>query len=86
MNLSARKGIRFLARGDGRTYVVMLFARSRGRMPVTQSFVAGATATQVQLTWSQFSGLDGSDIMGIFIGASTDVGRFSLTIDDVELF
>ena len=30
--------------------------------------------------------LDGSDIMGIFIGAGTDVGRFSLTIDDVELW
>ena len=86
IDLSAKKGLRFQTRGDGRTYVVMLFARSRGRMPVTRSFVAGKDFAPVQLAWSQFSGIDGSDIMGIFIGASTEVGRFSLTIDDVELW
>ena len=85
-DLSSRKGVRFQARGDGKTYVVMLFARSRGRMPLTQTFVAGASFAPVELAWSQFGGTDGSDIMGIFIGASPEVGRFALTVDDVELW
>lgn len=54
-------------------------------MPLTKTFVAGASTATVQFTWSQFSGIDGSDIMGIFIGAGTD-GRFALTIDDLELW
>src|SRR5262249_12637851 len=40
-NLSSKKEIRFWAKGDGRTYSVLLFGQSRGFTPMMQTFVAG---------------------------------------------
>ncbi len=83
-DLSANKRISFLARGDGKTYVVMLFAKSRGRAPVSRSFPTGKDFARVSFAWSDFEGLTGNDIMAIFIG-QLEPGSFELVIDDVGL-
>ena len=41
-NLSAKKSLSFWVKGDGRTYQLMMFARSGGGNPVTQPFTANA--------------------------------------------
>jgi imidazolonepropionase-like amidohydrolase len=83
-DLSKAKGLSFRARGDGKTYVVMVFTRKRGRAPSVQTFTPGKSFAGVELPWSAFDGSDGSDVTGILI-ASTAPGRFELVVDDVEI-
>jgi hypothetical protein len=83
-NLSSKKTIHFWARGDGRTYVVMIFAASLGRVPGTQTFVAGPEWKEYRLPISAF-GTDGHDIGGILFSAGPVPGKFSFQIDDVRV-
>ena len=83
-NLSFKKSISFWAKGDGKIYVVMIFAQSLGFMPASETFVASSDWREYIFPFEKF-GVDGSDIMGIFIGASTDLGEFQLYIDNVRL-
>lgn len=83
-DLSARRQFSFQAKGDGKTYEVMVFARSRGRFPVRRSFQPGKDFARVTFAWSDFDGLTGNDVMGIFIGQAQP-GAFRLVIDDVAL-
>jgi len=83
-NLSFKKSISFWAKGDSKTYSVMIFAQSLGFMPASQTFTAGAEWKEFVFTYKGFS-IDGSDVMGIFIGASQEHGEFSLYVDNVRL-
>ncbi|MFA9453824.1 MAG: hypothetical protein ACERK6_07895, partial [Candidatus Aminicenantaceae bacterium] len=83
-NLSARSSINFWAKGDGKTYSVMIFAQSLGFMPAMLSFEAGPEWKEHTFLFEDFS-IDGSDIMGIFIGGSDELGDFKLNIDNVRL-
>lgn len=83
-DLSSKKSLEFWAKGDGKTYAVMLFARSRGFTPVGKTFVAGPAWERHRFLISDFDGLDGHDLMGVFFGGGAQVGPFKLQIDDVR--
>ena len=83
-NLSFKKSISFWAKGDGKTYAVMIFAQSLGFIPAAQTFIAGPEWKEFVIPFEKFN-IDGSDIMGIFIGASNEPGEFTLYIDNVLL-
>lgn len=83
-NLSSKKSITFWARGDGKNYRLMLFVQSNGYIPKSQNFTAGPEWKKITIPFSSMD-TDGHDVMGIFFGASTDPGQFSLTIDNVRL-
>jgi imidazolonepropionase-like amidohydrolase len=85
-NLSASKGIRFSARGDGKTYRVLLFSRGGGQMPATRTFTAGPEWQEVSFPWADFRGSDGSDVMGIAIVGGPAPGPYRLQIDGVRLY
>jgi imidazolonepropionase-like amidohydrolase len=82
-NLSGKKALSFRARGNGGTYVVMLFCKSNGYMPKVQTFVVTPEWKNVTMAFEAFE-TDGHDIMGIFFGSSV-AGRCDLSIDDVRL-
>ncbi|MFN2565433.1 MAG: CIA30 family protein, partial [Gemmatimonadaceae bacterium] len=82
-NLSASKGIRFQARGDGKTYRVMLFTRATGPAPVIRSFTAGPEWEEFSFAWSDFRGSDGSAVTGIAIVGGPAAGPYRLLIDQV---
>lgn len=84
VNLSSRKVISFWTKGDGATYAVMVFAQSAGYIPKVQTFVAGPEWKKVTMPFSAFE-TDGHDLMGIFFGAASAPGHFSLLIDNVRL-
>ncbi len=84
-NLSAANGIEFWARGDGKTYRLMLFAQSRGMTPVTRDFVAGSEWKHVSIPFSAFDGLDGKGVLGIAFTGGPTPGSFTLQIDEVVL-
>lgn len=83
-NLSAKKELRFFAKGDGRTYRVMLFASSKGRMPAMATFVAGPEWREVVMPWSAF-GTDGRDVMAIIFAGGPEAGAFAFQVDEVAL-
>ncbi len=83
-NLSHKKSISLWAMGDGRTYSVMIFAQSLGFVPGMVNFKAGPEWKEYTFPFEKF-GIEGYDIMGIFIGSSAEPGAFSLKIDDVRL-
>lgn len=83
-NLSFMKSMSFWAKGDGKTYTIMIFAQSLGYIPASQTFIAGPEWGEFVFPYDKFN-IDGSDIMGIFIGASQGEGEFTLYIDNVRL-
>jgi hypothetical protein len=83
-NLTAKKAITFSAKGDGKTYAIMLFSEAKGFMPATQSFVAGPEWKQHRFALKDFDGSDGTGVIGIFFGGGADAGPFELRIDDVR--
>jgi len=84
-NLSAKSGISFWARGDGKPAYVMAFSQTRGFVPVIKTFVAPREWKHFQFDWKEFDGLDGTTTLGIYWGGGVEPGPFELQIDDVRL-
>lgn len=85
VDLSARKGLRFWARGDGRGYQVMVFSQGHGRMPLSQGFTAGPAWKELVFPWSSFSGYDGHDVQAIVFAAVPPPGPFAFRLAGVRL-
>ncbi|HEV2381995.1 MAG TPA: CIA30 family protein [Terriglobia bacterium] len=83
-NLSSKNAIRFWAKGDGKTYRVMLFSASAGPMPAIQEFDAGPEWKQYNFPLASFH-TDGHDIEGVLFSGGPAPGSFAFQIDDVEL-
>ncbi len=84
-NLSAAKGVRFWARGDGKTYRIMMFSQGNGMQPLVQNFVAGANWKEYDFSFASFDGVDGRDIMGFVFAGGPAPGTFSMQIDQISL-
>jgi imidazolonepropionase-like amidohydrolase len=83
-NLSSRKQIHFWAKGDGKTYRVLLFAQSHGYTPSTQTF---ATTSEWKEYWFPISAfkMDGSDLTAVLFCGGPATGDFSFQIDNVRI-
>ncbi|MGO9271548.1 MAG: ABC transporter permease [Terriglobia bacterium] len=81
---ASQKAISFWAKGDGKTYRIMMFSQSQGTIPALQDFVAGNEWKQYIFPLSSFSGMDGSGIQGILFSAGASPGKFSFAIDEVR--
>ena len=84
-NLSKFTELVFRAKGDGREYMVMMFATRFGNIPMSQPFTAGAEWKEFVIPLKAFSNMDGSDVRGILFSANATPGTFRLAIDDVLL-
>jgi imidazolonepropionase-like amidohydrolase len=84
-NLSANDGFSFAARGDGGSVTVMVFSRSLGRIPATVSFEAGEDWAEHAFKWTDFRGINGSDIMAIIFSASKGPASFWFELDEVRM-
>jgi imidazolonepropionase-like amidohydrolase len=85
VNLSAKKSVSFWAKGDGKTYRIMFFTQSGGRMPAQQTFDAGPAWKRISLPFSAFSGTDGHDISAILFVGGPAAGKFDFQIDEIKL-
>lgn len=84
-NLSNFKELVFRAKGDGREYVVMMFASRFGNIPQMHPFTPAAEWKEYVIPFSAFSKMDGSDVRGILFSANATPGAFRVAIDDVRL-
>lgn len=84
VDLSRFQGFSFEARGEGAAYQFMAFATHLGRMPVQRTFTAGPDWKRFSFSFADL-GLDGTDLLGFFVGGGPALGPFRLQIDDVRL-
>lgn len=84
VNLSAAKSLSFWAKGDGRTYQIMMFSTSSGQMPVSVDFTAGPEWKKYTFPFSAFEGINARDIQGIAFTAGQPAGSFTLQLDEVS--
>jgi beta-glucosidase len=86
-NLSAKKEITFWAKGDGRSYTLLVLteeSNGQNAMPAMVPFTAGPEWKQYTFPFSQFQ-TDGSDITTIGWVALQNPGHFDFSIDQVEI-
>jgi beta-glucosidase len=86
-NLSSKKSISFWAKGDGKTYTLVVLTESRSGqngMPAMTQFVAGPEWKQYAFPFSTFQ-TDGGDLTGLVFVATQRPGKFEFELDDVEI-
>jgi len=85
VNLSSKREVRFWARGDGGKYRVMVFAESRGFMPLSQDFTTTSEWQEFVIPISAFGGIDGKDLMALLFVGGPRPGPFEFFVDDVRI-
>jgi beta-glucosidase len=86
-NLSSKKGISFWAKGDGKSYTLVVLTEERnGRdgPPAMTTFVAGPEWKQYTFPFSTFE-TDGSDLTGLGFVHAQEPGKFQFQIDQLEI-
>ncbi len=84
-DLSAKKAITFWAKGDGQTYQVLFYSQKSGFFPAMRSFVAAADWQAFDFAFSDFSGMDSTQITAIAFTAGPKAGPFRFQLDDIAL-
>jgi len=84
-DLSSKKTLSFWAKGDGRTYVVLLFTQSGGYTPAVRLLTLGPDWKEFRFPLAEFNGTDGKDVTAIMYSAGPPAGDFSFTLDSVRL-
>jgi Complex I intermediate-associated protein 30 (CIA30)/Amidohydrolase family len=83
-NLSAKAGLTFWAKGDGKTYRVIFFAQGMP-LPAIVPFVASSQWRQISVDFSHLpTAIDTHALQGVSFVASPDAGQFAFQIDEVR--
>ena len=85
VDFSDREVLRFRTRGDGRTYMVMLFDGSDSAVPPAVPFTAPAAWTEIEIPFARFPTASPGLIAGLSFVASTVPGTYAFELDDVEI-
>jgi hypothetical protein len=87
-NLSKKGTISFWAKGDGKTYLLLVLTQARsgqtGELPAMTPFAAGPEWKQYTFPFSTFE-TDGSDITGLGFLKAQEAGEFQFKIDELEI-
>ena len=88
VNLGDKKNISFWAKGDGKTYILVVLSESGGGgetgLPPNAPFVAGSEWKHYSFPISQFQ-TDGSDLSGLGFILGGQPGKFDFQIDEVQI-
>jgi hypothetical protein len=85
VDLSSKKNIRFWAKGDGKTYRIMLFTEKSGPAPLTQAFTAGPEWKEFTFPIASFDGADGHALNAVVFAAGPTPGDFEFFLDEVHI-
>ena len=87
VDFSDRDTLRFRARGDGRTYHVMLFGADAGASaPPSVPFTTSAQWSEIEIPLARFPTATPGLIAGLaFVAQAPPLGSFLFEIDDVEI-
>jgi imidazolonepropionase-like amidohydrolase len=83
-NLAVKVGLTFWAKGDGKTYRIMMLAEGTP-LPTVVLFVARAEWQQIRIDFAHLpTPLDLHALLGVAFVASPGAGRFAFQIDEVR--
>ena len=83
-NLSAKTGLTFWAKGDGKTCRVLFFAQGMP-LPSSMPFVAGAEWRQISVNFAHLpTPIDLHALLAVSFVAGPGAGRFAFQIDEVR--
>ena len=85
VDLSARSAIEFDAKGNGETYVVVIFTARTGRLGIGHEFETSTDWRHYRLRFAEFSGLHPEEITGIGFGRTRTPGKLDFELDNVKL-
>ena len=85
VDFGGREVLRFRTRGDGRTYMVMLFDGSGAGVPPAVPFTAPVTWTEIEIPLTRFPSASPGLIAGLSFVASLTPGTYAFELDDVEI-
>ena len=85
VDLSSKKTISFWAKGDGKTYRIMLFTSKSGPVPIIQTFTAGPEWKQFTFPIASFEGADGHGLSALIFAAGPTPGTYSLYLDEIHI-
>ena len=87
-NLSKKNTISFWAKGDGKTYTLIVLTEARsgqtGEAPAMVPFIAGPEWKQYTFPYSAFQ-TDGSDLTGLGFLKAGEPGQFQFELDQLEI-
>ena len=87
VNLSNKKAISFWAKGDGKTYTLLVLTEQSdgsNSVPAMQTFIASPEWKQYTFPFDTFE-TDGSDLSGLGFVHVMEPGKFQFEIDQVEI-
>jgi len=84
VNLGAGKSVRFWARGDGRSYDLLVFTARRGPKPGVKTFTASGDWAEHVVPLDELASGDATDVTGVWIG-SRQPGSFQLQVDELRI-
>ncbi|MCH9650318.1 MAG: CIA30 family protein [Deltaproteobacteria bacterium] len=84
VDFSSKQEVVFLARGDGASYRLMLFAESLGQIPASASFTAGEVWAEHRISLRDLA-KDLRGVWGLAFAAGPSQGDFELMIDQVSI-
>ncbi len=84
-DLSDTDELVFWARGDGGTYRVSLFTKTRGQSKTWITFEPRFSWTEYSLPWAEFEDADPGEFTAVMFSAGPDIGRFQLQLRPVAV-
>ena len=87
VNLSGKKEISFWAKGDGKTYMLVMLTQARSGqngIPAMTPFVAGPEWKEYHFPYATFQ-TSGEDIEALLFTHSQPAGKFEFEIDEVKI-
>ncbi|MCH9651579.1 MAG: CIA30 family protein [Deltaproteobacteria bacterium] len=85
VDLSDTTELVFWARGDGGSYRISLFTKSRGSSKTWITFEPGLSWTEYSLPWAEFEGADPREITAVMFSAGPDIRPFLFQLDLVAI-
>jgi imidazolonepropionase-like amidohydrolase len=85
-DLSSKSGLRFWAKGDGRTYRVVLVGAGGQRDFQERAFKPTADWQEYHFAFADFQGVASNQIQSVILAASHDIGHFEIYFDEISFY
>ena len=84
-DLSAQRGLRFRARGDGRTYALLAFSTNLGQQPAVTTLVLGSEWREHRIPFTEMAGINPAVLQAVLLSGA-GAGEFRFEVDEIGFY